>query len=192
MKLFKMEKKFYTTGELGKIIGVSRVTVYKWIKDKKIEGVRLPGGRWIILKKEAEKIIKERNLEEIEKEKEIKILIGDDNTEITNSLKEFLERRNSDFRIMTAYNGFEVGKYLYTFKPDILILDIFMPGINGFEILNIVRNDPKLKNIVIIIITGHSEEENIKRAKEQGADYIFIKPFDYKEIEETIKKISRI
>jgi excisionase family DNA binding protein len=190
MKLFKMEKKFYTTGELGKIIGVSRVTVYKWIKNKKIEGVRLPGGRWIILKKEAEKIIKERNLEAIEKE--IKILIGDDNIEITNSLKEFLERRNSDFRIMTAYNGFEVGKYLYTFKPDILILDIFMPGINGFEILNIVRNDPKLKDIVIIIITGHSEEENIKRAKEQGADYIFIKPFDYKEIEETIKKISRI
>jgi excisionase family DNA binding protein len=190
MKLFKMEKKFYTTGEFGKIIGVSRVTVYKWIKNKKIEGIRLPGGRWIILKKEAEKIIKEKKLNK--KEREIKILIGDDNLEIANSLKEFLEKRNIDFRIMTAYNGFEVGKYLYTFKPDVLILDIFMPGINGFEILNIVRNDSELKDTFIIVITGHPEEENIKKAKDKGADYVFIKPFDYYEIEKTIKKIFYI
>ncbi|HOK56051.1 MAG TPA: response regulator [bacterium] len=187
-----MEKKFYTTGELGKIIGVSRITVYKWIIDKKIEGVRLPGGRWVILKKEVERIMKERKLLGYETEKEVKILIGDDNVDISNSLKEFLERRNTNFRIITAYNGFEVGKYLYSFKPEILILDIFMPGINGFEVLNIIKNDPNLKNIVIIVITGHPEEENIKKAKEEGADYIFIKPFDYKEIEKTIKNIVQI
>ncbi|MGB9677660.1 MAG: response regulator [Candidatus Ratteibacteria bacterium] len=183
-----MEKKFYTTGELGKMIGVSRVTVYKWIKNKKIEGVRLPGGRWVILKKEAERIIKERNLD-TEIEKEIKILIGDDNVDIVNSLKEFLERRNRNFRIIPAYNGFEVGRYLYSFKPEVLILDVFMPGINGFEILNIVKNDPKLRGIFVIVITGYPEEENIKRIKEEGADYIFIKPFDYNELENTIKNI---
>lgn len=187
-----MEKKFYTTGQLGKILGVSRVTVYKWIRDKKIEGVRLPGGRWIILKKEAERIIKERGLEELETEKEIKILIGDDNVDIVNSLKEFLERKNENYRILTAYNGFEVGKYLYSFKPDILILDIFMPGLTGFEIINIIKKDEKLKDIIIIVITGYPEEENLKKLKEEGADYIFIKPFDYNEIENTIKNIIRI
>ncbi|MFN4226979.1 MAG: response regulator [Candidatus Ratteibacteria bacterium] len=187
-----MEKRFYTTGQLSKILGVSRVTVYKWVKNKKIEGFRSPGGRWIISKEVVERLFKDKNLEELETEREIKILIGDDNVNIVNSLKEFLEYRNPNFRILGAYNGFEVGRYLYNFKPDILILDIFMPGISGFDILNIIKKDEKLKDISIIVITGYSDKENIKRAKEKGADYIFIKPFDYNEIEKTIKKIIKI
>ncbi|MCM8785735.1 MAG: response regulator, partial [Candidatus Omnitrophica bacterium] len=174
-----MEKKFYTTGQLGKLLGVSRVTVYKWVKNKKIEGIKLPGRRWIISKEVVERLFKGKYLEELEIEREIKILIADDNVDIADSLKEFLENRNLNFKIITAYNGFEVGKYLYSFKPDILILDIFMPGLSGFDILKIIKKDEKLKDTFIIVITGYPEKENIKRVKQQGADYVFIKPFDY-------------
>ncbi|MCM8767861.1 MAG: response regulator [Candidatus Omnitrophica bacterium] len=185
-------RKFYTTGQLGKLLGISRITVYKWVKNRKIQGVKLPGGRWVIFKKEVERLIKERNLKELGIENEIKILIADDNVDMANSLKEFLENRNINFKVITAHNGFEVGKYLYSFMPNILILDIFMPGLSGFDILNIIKKDEELKDTIIIVITGYPEKENIKRAKEHGADYIFIKPFDYNEIEKTIKNIIKI
>lgn len=207
----KMEKKYLTTGQVGKILGVSRVTVYKWIKNKKIEGIRLPGGRYAILKEKLIEIFKnqeliEKSLKEIEKSyigtnkfkkslekrKMVKILIGDDEKEIVETLKEFLEKRNSDFKIVGAFNGFEVGKYVYSFKPDILVLDIFMPGINGFEICNLIKNDPETKNIKIIVITGYPEDGNIEKVKKEGADYVFLKPLDYFEIEEKIKELIKI
>lgn len=183
-----MGKKFYTTGQLGKILGVSRITVYKWIKSKKIEGVRLPGGRWIILKDVAEKIIKERNMDISQIFKEVKILIGDDDVDLSNGLKSYLENKNPSFKIVSAYNGFEVGKYLYSFQPDVLIVDIFMPGIDGFEICRCVRKEMKLKDTLIIAITGYPEKENIKKIKREGANYVITKPFDFQIIEKIIKK----
>ncbi|MCM8832773.1 MAG: response regulator [Candidatus Omnitrophica bacterium] len=174
-------KKIYTTGQLGKLLGISRITVYKWVKNRKIQEVKLSKGRWVIFKKELERLIKEGKLKEFGIENEIKILIADDNVDIANSLKEFLEKRNINLKIITAHNGFEVGKYLYSFMPNILILDIFMPGLSGSDILNIIKKDEELKDTIIIVITGYPEKENIKRAKEHGTDYIFIKPFDYNE-----------
>ncbi len=76
-------------------------------------------------------------------------------------------------------------------KPDIILLDIFMPGENGFEILASLKNDPELKDIPVCIFSILEDEEKIKKAYKMGACAYITKPFDMKETVIQVQKILK-
>ncbi len=88
-----------------------------------------------------------------------------------------------------AANGFEALKLLPTQKFDLIITDINMPDINGLELINFVRKDPRFHSIPLIIISTEKSEEDKKRGLQIGADAYLTKPFKAEEVQEAIKAL---
>ena len=115
-----------------------------------------------------------------------KILIVDDEQDIVESLKFVLE--SSDYSCYTAFNGEDGLKLAKELIPDLIILDVMMPKINGYKISRLLKYDSKYKNIPILMITARSQEEDKLIGEETGADEYMTKPFDLDNVLKTVDK----
>lgn len=116
-----------------------------------------------------------------------KILIADDNENIRDALTYLLE--DEGYELGLAKDGSDTLKKVREFHPDILFLDIMMPEMNGYEVCRIIKNDPELKNIYVIMLTAKGQVAEQERGKEVGADEYIVKPFSPMEILSKIKNI---
>ena len=114
-----------------------------------------------------------------------KILIVDDEQDIVESLKFVLE--NCDYTCYCAYNGEDGLKLAKEIFPDLMILDVMMPKLNGYKISRLLKFDKKYKNIPIIMVTARSQESDKLIGEETGADEYITKPFEIKELVEKVK-----
>ena len=114
-----------------------------------------------------------------------KILIVDDEQDIVESLKFVLEVSN--FECFCAYNGEDGLKMAKEVSPDLIILDVLMPKINGYKICRLLKYDNKYKNIPILMVTARSQEEDRLIGEETGVDEYITKPF---ELDEIVKKVE--
>lgn len=114
------------------------------------------------------------------------ILLIDDNLQIRENFTEFLEM--SGYKIILAENGESGIELAKLFLPDLIICDVLMPGMNGYEVLRIVLNTPELLGIPFIFSTSNSENVDQKEAMHLGANDYIVKPF---EMESLIKKIEK-
>ncbi len=105
-----------------------------------------------------------------------KILIVDDEQDIVESLKFVLEV--SGYTCYCAYNGEDGLRMAKELAPDLIILDVMMPKINGYKISRLLKYDKKYKDIPIIMVTARSQEEDKLIGEETGADEYITKPFD--------------
>ena len=105
-----------------------------------------------------------------------RILIVDDEQDIVESLKFVLEV--SGFTCYCAYNGEDGLRMAKELSPDLIILDVMMPKINGYKISRLLKYDKKYKDIPIIMVTARSQEEDKLIGEETGADEYITKPFD--------------
>lgn len=115
-----------------------------------------------------------------------KILIADDEQDIVESLKFVLE--NCNYTCYCAYNGEDGLKLAREIEPDLIILDVMMPRINGYKISRLLKFDAKYKNIPILMVTARSQEEDKLIGEETGADEYITKPFDLDEVVKTVQK----
>jgi len=122
------------------------------------------------------------NLREVMK----KILIVDDEQDIVESLKFVLE--TSDYICYCAYNGEDGLRLAKEIMPDLIILDVMMPKINGYKISRLLKFDNKYKNIPILMLTARSQEEDKLIGEETGADEYITKPFD---LEYVLQKVNQ-
>lgn len=114
-----------------------------------------------------------------------KILIVDDEQDIVESLKFVLEASNFD--CYCAYNGEDGLKMAKEIIPDLIILDVMMPKINGYKISRLLKYDNKYKNIPILMVTARSQEEDKLIGEETGVNEYITKPF---ELDEIVKKVE--
>ena len=119
-----------------------------------------------------------------------KILIADDNENIRDALTYLLE--DEGYALSMAKDGSDALKKVREFHPDILFLDIMMPEMNGYEVCRVIKSDPKLKNIYVIMLTAKGQVAEQERGKEVGADEYIVKPFSPMEILSKIKNILDI
>lgn len=115
-----------------------------------------------------------------------KILIVDDEQDIVESLKFVLE--NNNYTCYCAYNGEDGLQLARELMPDLIILDVMMPRINGYKISRLLKFDKKYKDIPILMVTARSQEEDKLIGEETGADEYITKPFELDDVVNTIKK----
>lgn len=115
-----------------------------------------------------------------------KILIVDDEQDIVDSLKFVLEGFN--YTCYCAYNGEDGLKLAREIMPDLIILDVMMPRINGYKISRLLKFDKKYKDIPILMITARSQEEDKLIGEETGVDEYITKPFDLDEVLKIVQK----
>lgn len=104
-----------------------------------------------------------------------KILIIDDEPDIIETVSYILQARN--FSVFTAIDGFDGIEQAKVYKPDLILLDIMMPGIDGYETCLKLKSDKDTKNIPVIMFTAKGESESVLKAHKSGANDYIVKPF---------------
>jgi len=122
-----------------------------------------------------------------------KILIVDDEKSLRELVKESLEKlEDKGVELIVAENGEEAIEFVKAEKPELIILDVMLPGMNGFEVCNIVKNKLGMKNTYVLILTASMVGINKENYGDVGADILMTKPFDPDEIIKVAAKILEI
>lgn len=164
-----------TPSELARRLRVSPVTLRKWADKGLIQSQVTLGGHRRYPVGEVERLLQSRkqpgNLQ-------LRILIVDDDPFISAVLQEFLCSQGDSVAVDVAGDGFAAGQKLVTFKPGIILLDLMMPGLDGFEVCRKIKGDPATAQIRVIAMTGYPSQENIQRILSAGAEVCLLKPVD--------------
>jgi CheY-like chemotaxis protein len=118
-----------------------------------------------------------------------KVLVADDEDSLRVLLKAVINSEEG-FDFSEAVDGEEVLAIVIDNKPEILILDVMMPGKTGFEVCEILKQDSRFKDIEIVILTAKGQESDQEWAKSCGADYFLRKPFSPLELIDILKSIK--
>ncbi len=118
-----------------------------------------------------------------------RILIVDDEPDIVEAVKMRLE--NYGYDIIKAINGLEAIEKSKTEKPDLIILDVMMPGLDGFEVCRRIRHDPETSSIPIIFLTVAGGAEHRQRGLQAGAQVYIAKPFESEILVDEVKKLLK-
>ncbi len=116
----------------------------------------------------------------------VKILVVEDNEDILNLVKIILEVNN--YEVLTAPDGYEAIK-LMEYNPDLVLLDIMMPGMSGWDVLDIIRSKEEWKNTPVIVLTALAQERDIEVGIKKHVNDYLIKPFEKKELLSKIKHV---
>ena len=171
-------KTVFTTGEAAKICKVSQQTIIRCFDSGQLKGFRVPGSRFRRIPRELLfTFMKENGIptDALESGKR-KILIVDDDEELVELLVDVFDR-DGRFDNKTANNGFDAGMLVKEFRPDLVVLDVMLPDINGKEVCQRVRSDSSLDNVQIICISGMVEADKVADLKLSGANDFIQKPF---------------
>ena len=171
-----MKNDLYTVGQAAEYCSLSRGTVWRYIKSKDLKASQTPGGHFRILRKDLDSFIVERGMYPLANNfsSNNKILIVDDDPQIRDLLTQMLSAHK--YETETASSGFAAGGKVATFKPGLIILDLLMPEMSGFEVCRLIKEDPQTSHIKILIITGNDTEDNIVKIVKAGADDYMTKP----------------
>jgi len=181
-----------TTRDIAKYCSVSQRTIVQWISEGKINVYRTPGNHSRVKREDFLEFLKKFNMlipEDFNADAgQKKILIVDDDKAVVMILNRIL-RAKRKYIIEVASDGFSAGAKFHAFRPDLILLDIKMPKMDGFEVCSSIRKDPKNKDVKIIVISGYVNEKDIKKIFELGANAFFPKPFNNKELAEKIETL---
>ncbi|MFA6357495.1 MAG: response regulator [Candidatus Omnitrophota bacterium] len=115
-----------------------------------------------------------------------RILAADDQEEVLSLLKDYLSK--ADFEVMPCSESKYVLPQIKSFKPDVILLDLLMPDLGGFEICKILNNDWETRGIPIIIISGFGDLDDVKKAYKLGVVGYFVKPLVLSDLKREIDK----
>jgi len=172
-------KTVFTTGEAAKICKVSQQTIIRCFDNGSLKGFRVPGSRFRRIPRDhLFEFMKFNGIptDALESGKR-KVLIVDDEEDLVELLSDVFAR-DARFEIRTANNGFDAGMLVKEFRPDLVILDVMLPDINGKEVCQRVRSDDTLEAVKIICISGMVEQDKIADLKAAGANDFMNKPLD--------------
>jgi CheY-like chemotaxis protein len=113
-----------------------------------------------------------------------RVLVADDNEDSAETLSLLLQALGNDVR--TVHDGRRAVEESEAFRPDVALLDIGMPGLDGYEVARLIRSKPWGAGIVLIALTGWGEEEDVRRSREAGFDRHLLKPIDIAPLREAL------
>lgn len=116
------------------------------------------------------------------------VLIAEDEPNLVESLTFILRREGCS--VTAVFDGEAVMERLRAELPDVLILDVMLPKRNGFDILKLIKADPRLTALPVMVLTAKGQERDRKTAEQLGADAYVTKPFSNRDVVERIKRLA--
>lgn len=174
----RQDNAWFAPSQVAEMLMVSPATVRLWASKGHLHAVPTPGGHRRFRRQEIERFARERNLElKLPGGNELRVLIVDDNVQVTKYLERLLATRDA-IDIVSANDGFSAGRLVQVFEPHVVLLDLMMPGLDGFAVCRQIKTDPTHSHVRVIAMTGYNTPENIKKALKAGAESCIGKPFD--------------
>ena len=174
-------RRFFTTSEVARYCAVTNDGVLKWIKSSKLRAFSTPGGHYRVSAEDFRTFLKRVDIPIDESffrgtSRERSVLIVDDEPDIREVVRRWLKELDEDLRVEEACDGYEAGIKIGSMKPDLVILDVMMPRVNGIQLCQSVKNNPKTQNVKVLAITAFPEQDNVRKMYNAGADLCLIKP----------------
>lgn len=116
-----------------------------------------------------------------------KVLVVDDEPNILRMVAQYLTTEN--FTVEMASSGMEALGKVDTFGPELILLDVMMPGMDGFEVLDKIKSNPEYSSTPVIMLTARDQSADVLKGYQSGATAYQVKPFDMDELLETIDKV---
>lgn len=173
-------RKKLTTFQIANMLDVSDQSVSNWIDAGQLPCERTPGGHRRVEREALIAFLKRLKMgipPELDPQPPI-ILIIDDEPEVGEWIGKFLRKEFSNYRFVTASDGFDAGRIIMAQRPDLVILDLYMPGMDGFEVCRRIKSDLQTQSIKVIAITAHPSDQAEQGIIDAGAEVCLTKPLD--------------
>ena len=185
-------KQSFSTSEVAKYCHVTADTIRKWAEAGRIHVFKTPGGHRRIRREDLIRFLRENSIpvhEDLDSSG-VKILVVDDEKAVISVIRRFLERAQTSFQIEVAMDGYDAGHQVASFRPDVVFLDLRLPGIDGFEVCRRIKSDPKSARTSVIAMTGYYEGDVANRVVELGAVMLMQKPFTPDDLRRALAKVG--
>jgi len=190
--------RIFSALEVANICGVVNQTAINWIRNGYLKAFTTPGGQYRVYAEDLKSFLDERGMripDELnalmQDEVDWKaILIVDDDRDLNDLLKRYLEKKLEGYMVYQAYDGFEAGKALSDVRPGFIFLDIDLPGVDGHKLCKKIKEDPTFGKPFIIAMTGLDIPEEKRAILDEGADAFFGKPLDFELVVTTVKDLA--
>lgn len=175
----KKSETYLTPNQVAELLLVSPVTVRHWALEGRLKFVTTPGGHRRYARSDIEQFAQGHaaNLSTRDSIETLRLLVVDDNRDLVDLVSELLATVKQPIVKEFAFDGFEAGDKLHTFKPNVVLLDLMMPGLDGFDTCRRIKQNPLTRDIRVIAMTGYPTDENIHRILQAGAETCLAKPF---------------
>lgn len=191
----KHDETYLTPGQVAKMLMVSPAALRIWAEKGEIKALTTPGGHRRFLPADVKRFAEERGLiaSGLDKKK-TSILIVDDDIQFASYLKKLLGKYSDSINVDVANDGFDAGIKVHEYEPDVILLDLMMPGLDGFDVCKRIKTSPKISGAHVIAMTGFPSTKNIEKILSLGAEACLSKPIEKNEllqkigIEKLIKK----
>lgn len=192
-----MRERTFTTFQVAEICGVAPSTVIHWVNRGQLSAYRTPGrhrrvqvsGLLIFLKKYGMPVPQELTGGPAERKK---VLIVDDDAQVAGMVKKAFLRRSAFFEPRAVTDGIEALVLVGQWRPDLVVLDVVMPVVDGLKVCASLKSDPQTRHIRIIAITGKKISDSSRQFLQKNADAYFAKPFNVVELLETAARLLAV
>ena len=185
--------KTLTSGEIASYCDVNLRTVIRWIESGKLKGFKLPGrGNNRVLVEDFIEFLERHDMPIPDALRGIaspSILIVDDEMPVAKSIQRVARRAGFDSYIATG--GFQAGIMLSQYEPKVMTLDLSMPGMDGYSVIEFTREQSKYKDLKIIVISA-LDDISLERALEIGADATLQKPFSNHDLTNVLEQFMSL
>ena len=186
-----------TVFKASKYCGVSPQTIINWVESGHIKAYKTVGGHRRIKKLDLEEFMRQQGIPIPDEalpgarvaDDRKRILVVDDDPIIVETIVQALEEDEHNYELISASDGFEAGLQVNHFSPHLIILDIMMPDIKGFEVCQKIKNSPETCDIKIIVLSAYLDEEKFKIMKANGADVCFSKPLPLPQLKKEVAQL---
>lgn len=181
--------KVFTISQASIYCNVDIDTMTKWIDDGLITTDSAAGGHRRIKQEDLDSFLQSKGMKPAATAPDDgrkRILVVDDDKIVVETIVQSLEEDEHGYDIISASDGFEASQQVKHFKPDLLILDIMMPDINGYDVCKELKSAPETQSTKIVVLSAYLDEENYKKMKEFGADACYSKPLPLDELKKEI------
>jgi excisionase family DNA binding protein len=196
----KNDKKvrIFSALEVANICGVVNQTAINWIRNGYLKAFTTPGGQYRVYAEDLMAFLEARGMripDELAAQMKDEtvwdcLLIVDDDRNLNDLLKRWIEKKLPKLRVVQAFDGFEAGRALSDHRPGFVLLDIDLPGIDGHKLCRTIKEDPSFGKPFVISVTGLDIPEERDAILEDGADAFFAKPLDFDEIIRTVGDLA--
>jgi excisionase family DNA binding protein len=181
-----VERRNYSTFAVAEMLGVDPGSVVNWIDGGLLKAFRTPGGHRRVSAVDLQAFLVRHKMpvppELATQDVPVCVAVVDDEPELAHLVSRAILAEHPDYQVVEAHDGFQAGTVVSTYKPQVVILDLKMPGIDGFEVCRMIKTNEATKHATVIAITAYASPENQDRILNAGARICLEKPLDLAEL----------
>ena len=177
-------KRNLSTFAVAEMLGVDPGSVANWIDKGALRAYRTPGGHRRVAIEDLVGFLHDHNMPVPSEllDTPVRVVVVDDEPDMTEMIARAVRAAHPEYEVTQANDGFQAGTVVATLKPDVVVLDLRMPGMDGFEVCRLIKSQPVTRHAQVIAITAYPSKESERKILDCGAETCLTKPLDLDEL----------